>query len=71
MNWRDLKNGDRVRLIAMPADPHPIEPGTEGTVTFVTDLASLGTGYHQIGVAWDNGRTLSLCEADSWEKIDG
>jgi hypothetical protein len=71
MSWRDLKKGDRVRLIEMPCDPNPIESGAEGTVQFVTDLASLGTGYHQIGVQWDNGRTLSLVEKDRWEKIDG
>lgn len=71
MNWRELKKGDRIRLTApMKADPDPISVGTEGTVRFVTELKAMGTEAHQIGVEWDNGRTLSLIEIDKWEKID-
>lgn len=64
-----VKEGDRIRLLAMPKDPRPIEVGTMGTVTFVTDLTPLQAGAFQIGVAWDNGRTLSLVEEDRWEKV--
>lgn len=50
-----LHPGDRIRLVNMPNDPDPIEPGSRGTVLNVTDgpLA-------QITVQWDNGRTLAL-----------
>jgi hypothetical protein len=71
MTWRDLKKGDRIRLVRMGDDPDPIPAGTEGTVTFVSALRFSGPNCHQIGVDWDNGRTLSLTEADSWRKIDG
>lgn len=63
-----LAAGDRIRLVQMGDDPNPIEPGAEGTVTFVSEF---GDGTHQIGVAWDNKRTLSLVETDKWEKISG
>jgi hypothetical protein len=46
--------GDRIRLIEMPNDPCPIEPGTLGTVTFVNETV------HQIGVKWDVKRSLIL-----------
>lgn len=46
--------GDRVRLIEMPNDPAPIPPDTLGTVNYVSP------GPGQIGVKWDNGRTLFL-----------
>jgi Domain of unknown function (DUF4314) len=73
MNWRDLKEGDRIRLVEMPGDPLPVPPGTEGTVLFVQDLKTVRDGkqMHQIGVKWDNGRNLSLVEIDKWEKING
>ena len=52
-----VKPGDKIRLLRMVEDPNPVEPGTTGTVTHITDLR---TGEFQIGVHWDNGRTLSL-----------
>ena len=66
-----VKEGDRIKLVSMPNDPDPIPPGTEGTVTFANDLkgACFGPNAFQIGVRWDNGRTLSLCEEDRWTKI--
>ena len=45
--------GTRIELIRMGNDPRPIPPGTRGTVAYVDDLG-------QIGVNWDNGRSLSL-----------
>lgn len=51
--------GDRIELIRMPEDPLPIEPGTTGTVRRVTELSFLGTT--QIGVDWDEPRSLNLC----------
>lgn len=47
--------GTRIRLVRMGDDPDPIEPGTEGTVDWVSNGA-----IEQIGVKWDNGRTLGL-----------
>lgn len=46
--------GDRIRLIEMPNDPCPIEPGTLGKVTFVNEIT------RQIGVKWDAERSLIL-----------
>lgn len=44
--------GTRIRLGHM-SDPQAVPSGTEGTVTYVDDIG-------QIGMKWDNGRTLSL-----------
>lgn len=56
------KPGDRIRLIEMPGDPHPIETGAEGTVTHVDPV--------NVGVDWDNGRELSLIPGiDRWEVL--
>lgn len=46
--------GERIRLVEMPNDPCPIEPGSLGTILFVSP------GPGQIGVEWDSGRTLHL-----------
>lgn len=61
------KAGDRIRLIEMPNDPCPIEPGTTGTVTKV-HKTSLGT---QLWVDWDSPRSLMLIEGtDRYEVIE-
>jgi len=52
--------GDRIRLISMPDDPNPIEPGATGTVRFVHEHTVGGERWAQIGVDWDNGRKLML-----------
>ena len=44
--------GTRIRLDHM-SDPQAVPSGTEGTVTYVDDIG-------QIGMKWDNGRSLSL-----------
>jgi hypothetical protein len=51
-----LQPGDRIRLVEMPDDPAPILPGTTGTVVWVREQGT----WLQVGVAWDNGRTLML-----------
>lgn len=59
--------GDRIRLIAMPDDPHPIPPGSEGVVESVQPLWDKMV---QIHVRWDSGRTLSLiAPKDKFEVI--
>jgi hypothetical protein len=61
-----IKAGDRIRLIEMPDDPAPIEPGSLGTVISVVAFPQ---NEYQIMMKWDSGRTLNLCEIDRWEKI--
>ena len=51
---RDVEVGDRIKLINMPDDPHPLESGTEGTVTSVDKRMEV------IGVDWDSGSRLNL-----------
>lgn len=51
---RQVEVGDRIKLLNMPDDPNPIEPGTNGTVTSVDNRMDV------VGVKWDNGRTLNL-----------
>lgn len=55
--------GTRVELISMGNDPNPIEGGIRGTVNYVDDMG-------QIGMRWDNGRSLSLIPGeDSFRKL--
>ena len=54
------REGDRVRLIAMHDDPDPIPPGQLGTVVSVSRPGAGTDTWHQIDVAWDNGRTLMI-----------
>ena len=50
----DNKNliGKRIKLISMVNEQHPVESGTEGTITSV--------GFDVITVQWDNGRRLGV-----------
>lgn len=64
------KIGDRIELLAMPDDPSPIEPGTTGTVTDVTDTSFLREGSYQVSVNWDSPRSLMLvCPPDRFRII--
>ena len=62
----NCKPGDRIRLIEMPNDPSPIEPGSEGTVL---EINNEGREIEQIDVKWDSGRTLMLTRIDRYEVI--
>jgi hypothetical protein len=54
--------GTRLELIGMDGEPD-MPTGLRGTVEFVDDAG-------QIGMAWDNGRSLSLVpEADSFRVL--
>lgn len=60
-----VKPGDRVRLIHMPSDPDPINPGATGTV-----VAVVGGDFPQVQVDWDDGRSLALLPGvDDFEVI--
>ena len=55
--------GTRIVLSSMNDPFSPVEPGTRGTVRYVDDAG-------QVGVAWDNGRSLSLIPGvDSFRKL--
>jgi hypothetical protein len=57
--------GDRVRLVSMGDDPDPIPAGTAGTVTHTAELMFVKKKQVQVGVRWDNGRSLScICPPD-------
>lgn len=51
--------GDRIRLLAMHDDPHPIPAGQAGTVVDVRHHGGKDA-WDQIDVAWDSGRSLML-----------
>lgn len=57
MNTAIPKPGQRIECITMRGDPDPIPPGTVGTGTSVTPWVG---GEWNIGMRWDNGRTLGL-----------
>jgi len=62
--------GDRVRLVAMHDDPDPVPEGEVGTVVDIYRHDGKRM-WHQIDVAWDNGRTLMLVSPpDLFEIID-
>ena len=52
--------GDRIRLVSMQDDPDPAQVGQVGTVVSVSRHDGGKDAWHQIDVAWDNGRTLML-----------
>ena len=55
--------GTRIVLNCMNDSFAPVKPGTRGTVRYVDDAG-------QVGVAWDNGRSLSLIPGvDSFRKL--
>ncbi len=55
--------GTRIQLDHMEDPWAPVPPGTRGTVQYVDDIG-------QIGMQWDNGRSLSLVPGeDSFRKL--
>ena len=57
---RTPRQGDRIRLLAMFDDPDPIQVGQLGTVVSVSRHGGGKDDWHQVDVAWDNGRALML-----------
>jgi len=64
MNEPPFEIGDRIELVEMGTDPHtgksdpdPVLPGAQGMVERVTRLWD---ERWQLGMKWDNGRTLSM-----------
>lgn len=57
---RTPRQGDRIPLLAMADDPDPIQAGQLGAVVAVSRHDGSKDTWHQIDVAWDNGRTLML-----------
>ena len=56
--------GTRIQLDHMEDPWAPVPPGTRGTVQYVDDIG-------QIGMKWDNGRSLSLVPGeDSFRKLN-
>lgn len=45
--------GTRIELLSMGDDPHPIMPGTRGTVDVIDDIAT-------VHCTFDNGRQIGL-----------
>lgn len=69
MSEAPCKVGDRIRLINMPDDPHPIPAGTEGTVLEL--MVANGRGDWLIYIKWDIDRSLSVIwPVDSFEVIE-
>lgn len=61
--WSCYPPGTRIVLNSMNDPYAPVESGTRGTVRYV-DYAG------QVGVSWDNGRSLSLIPGvDSFRKL--
>lgn len=57
-----VRINDQITVVAMD-DPDPVAAGTGGTVIWICDTP----GFEQIGVDWENGRTLALIPGvDSW-----
>ena len=55
--------GTRLELVRMGDDPHPVAPGTKGTVRVVDDRGT-------IHMDWDNGRRIGLIPGeDVFRKI--
>ena len=62
--------GDRIRLLAMLNDPHPIPAGQVGTVVGVARHGGRDA-WDQIDVAWDSGRSLMLVSPpDQFEIVE-
>jgi len=53
----NLTPGDRIVMVLMENDPHPIPPGTEGTVK---NINKTGENQYQVKVDWDNGSGLMI-----------
>ena len=65
-----MKVGDRIELVSMPNDPCAIPSGTKGTIRRIAHIPMSNDPFTQVGVDWDNGRTLNVVmPPDSIRKI--
>ena len=63
---KNVKTGDRIRLLSMPDDPDPIPAGSKGVVIDVTDGPLAQITVEWIGI----NRTLALIpDVDRFEII--
>ena len=64
-----VEKGDTIELLGMPDDPCAVPVGTKGVVTRVANIP-MQPPFTQIGVDWENGRTLSLVvPPDTYRKV--
>lgn len=61
--WDIAQEGDHIRLIEMPNDPCPVEPGTTGIIT------DIHASMAQIQVMWQAARSLNLAPSDRFKII--
>jgi hypothetical protein len=70
MKNNQISAGSRIRLLSMPDDPDPIEPGTTGVVTGIREVGFGQDRWLQIDVDWEDGRQLMLASPpDRFEVI--
>lgn len=55
-----MKVGDRIELVSMPNDPCAVPAGSKGTVRRIAHIPMGSDPFTQVGVDWDNGRTLNV-----------
>ena len=76
-NFKDAVVGKRIRLLSTMKNENSswlleedVPVGTEGTIVYTSILGS--KDYDQIGVNWDNGRSLNIFPySDHYEIFDG
>lgn len=63
MGLQPFHVGQRIELVSMVDDPDPIAPGTRGIIDWVNPVSEVygEPAFFQLGVAWDNGRSLMVC----------
>jgi hypothetical protein len=55
-----FQKDDRIELVRMTDDPHPVPAGTKGTIEFINKVTMGHEEFVQVGVKWDNGSSLMV-----------